>query len=119
MIKINLFSKDKELILKITNGILIIWLLGALIFTGNSIVNLTVQKPDYSYQEYETIYCSYKYQDEDKDEDEDYCKNMYDNYLLSEKDDIYYEKRTLYTSIINIVVVGSAILFLNRPKEKK
>ncbi|MDD4188076.1 MAG: hypothetical protein PHX04_04925 [Bacilli bacterium] len=115
MIKINLFSKDKELILKITNGILIIWLLGALIFTGNSIVNLAVQKPDYSYQEYETIYCSNKYQEEN----ENYCKNMYDNYLLSEKDNIYYEKRILYTSIINIVVVGSAILFLNKSKAKK
>ncbi|MDD2208302.1 MAG: hypothetical protein PHG03_05635 [Bacilli bacterium] len=115
MIKINLFSKDKELILKITNGILIIWLLGALIFTGNSIVNLTVRKPDYSYKEYQTGYCSSKYEDEDEDD----CMNMYDNYLLSEKDNIYYEKRSLYTSIINIVVVGSAILFLNRPKEKK
>lgn len=111
----NLFSKDKEIILKITNGILLIWLLGALIFTGNNLINMVVKEPKLSYNEYKIKYCSNKYEEMN----EDYCINMYDSSLLSEKDKDFHLKRNLYTSIINVVIVSSALFFINRKKEIK
>ncbi|MDD4705660.1 MAG: hypothetical protein PHS24_00395, partial [Bacilli bacterium] len=96
---INLFSKDKELILKITNGILLIWFLAALIFTGNNLVNILVKEPGYTFEEYKTEYCNYKYENEIKDD----CKNMYNNFNTEGKRENFNQKRNLYTSIINVV----------------
>ncbi len=116
MVKINLFNKDKELILKITNGILVIWLIGSIIFTGNNIVNLLIREPELTYNQYELKYCVNK---EDAENNDQYCQRMYDSFMLTEKDNIYYQKRNLYTSIINIIAVGTGLLLLNKKKIEK
>ena len=41
----NLFDKDKELIFKIVNGILLIWLVAAIVFTASNIINLVIADP--------------------------------------------------------------------------
>lgn len=110
----NLFSKDKEIILKITNGILLIWFLGAIIFTGNNLINTLVKEPKLTYNEYKLKYCINK----NEETNEDYCTNMFDNFQLTNKDNDFYLKRNLYTSLINVIVVGSALFFINRKKIK-
>ena len=112
----NLFSKDKELILKITNGILLIWFLGALMFTGYNIIEKLVKEPGYTYNEYKLQYCG-KY-----DEITDYesnCQEMYDRSKLDNKHSDFYTTRSLYTSILNVVIVGGALFLLNKKKETK
>ena len=113
MIKIEFFSKDKELILKITNGVLIIWLLGALIFTGNNLVDLMLKEPEMTYEEYETTYCINKME---KDDD-DYCERMFESFKLNDKREITSQKRNLYTSIVNVVIVGTGLVVINRKKK--
>ncbi len=41
---------------------------------------------------------------------------MYNNYLINNKDSKYYQKRNLYTSIINVVIVGTGLILINRKK---
>ncbi len=112
MIKIDLFSKDKELILKITNVILIIWLLAALIFTGNNLINLMLKETEMTYEEYELSFCVNKMENDD-----DYCERAYESFKLTEKRNITSEKRNLYTSIVNVVIVGTGIVVINRKKK--
>lgn len=113
MIKIEFFSKDKELILKITNGVLIIWLLGALIFTGNNLVDLMLKEPEMTYEEYETTYCINKMENDD----DDYCERMFESFKLNDKREITSQKRNLYTSIVNVVIVGTGLVVINRKKK--
>lgn len=111
-----LFSKDKEIIFKITNAVLLIWLLGALVFTCNNIIDLLVTKPEYTFKEYELENCSYL-KEPSNEIDSDYCKDSYDRYLLDIKNDDYYKKINLYTSIANVVIVGGTMFFINRKRE--
>ena len=78
-------------------------------------MNILVKEPEYTFEEYKTEYCNYKYEDEIKDD----CKNMYDNSLITGKKENYYQKRNLYTSIINVVIVGTGLLIINRKKPDK
>lgn len=41
----NLFDRDKELIFRIVNGILLIWFVAAIVFTASSIINLVIADP--------------------------------------------------------------------------
>lgn len=41
----NLFDREKELIFKIVNGILLIWLVAAIVFTASNIINLIIVQP--------------------------------------------------------------------------
>lgn len=73
-----------------------------------------VDEPKYTYEEYKTQYCNYKYEDETYD-----CKNMYDTYIVNNKRENFNRKRNLYTSIINVVIVGTGLLTINRKKPNK
>lgn len=42
----NLFDRDKELIFKIVNGILLIWFVAAIVFTASNIINLAIADPN-------------------------------------------------------------------------
>lgn len=41
----NLFDKEKELVFKIVNGILLIWLVAAIVFTASNAINLIIPDP--------------------------------------------------------------------------
>lgn len=41
----NLFDRDKELIFRIVNGILLIWLVAAIVFTASNVINLVIADP--------------------------------------------------------------------------
>ncbi len=104
-----LFSKDKELILKILNGVLLVWFLGAIVFTLNNTIDLLVDEP--SIEEKTEICKKQCNQEEVKDCG---CNAMY-YYDDSEQ----YELRSLYYSIANVLVVGPALYFLNKKKSTK
>lgn len=41
----NLFDKDKELIFRIVNGILLIWFVAAIVFTVSNVIDLVLADP--------------------------------------------------------------------------
>ena len=109
----NLFSKDKELILRILNAVLIIWIVGGLAFFSSSIVNHFIKEPKINYEEYKAKNCYYF--DEKMD-----CESQYNYYLASMGDVDYYNKRSMITSGIIIVLVMGVIAIINiNRKEKK
>ena len=104
-----LFSKEKELILKILNGVLLVWFLGAIVFTLNNGINLLVDEPSIE-DKIETC----KMQCVEEEGKDCGCDSMY-YYDDSE----HYELKSLYYSIINVIVVGPALYFLNKKKSTK
>ncbi|MDD4831555.1 MAG: hypothetical protein PHR09_01680 [Bacilli bacterium] len=104
-----LFSKEKELILKILNGVLLVWFLGAIVFTLNNGINLLVDEPSIE-DKIETCKM-HRVEEEGTDCG---CDSMY-YYDDSE----HYELKSLYYSIINVIVVGPALYFLNKKKSTK
>ena len=105
-----LFSKEKELILKILNGVLLVWFLGAIVFTLNNGINLLVDEPSIE-DKIETCKMQCVEEEEGKDCG---CDSMY-YYDDSE----HYELKSLYYSIANVIVVGPALYFLNKKKSTK
>ena|SRR5690554_3318612 len=116
----NLFDKEKDLIHRIANCIFVIWLVGAIFLFYNNMINLLFKSPTLTYEEYELQYCrDLLYEEEKKEIDKDKCNNMYQQYLLSNKNNDYYAKRNLLYTAGNMVIVGTSLYLLNRNKKKK
>ena len=114
----SLFSKEKEIIFRITNAILLIWFVAAVVVMCVNIISLFVKDPteNYTYEEYSTMYCSY-YLDSESDQKITNCETQYNSYQLDNDSSNYYKKLTIYGAAANIVVVAGVMYFLN--KEKK
>lgn len=109
----NLFNKEKELILKITNAILIIWIIAAACFTVNNIVELSFEDDLYAYEEYELLNCT------DDNIEVNECKSMYlQEKVYNDNSRISYTKG-LIISISIIVIVSGTIFILNKPSKNK
>lgn len=104
----NLFKKDKELILKITNAVLLIWLITAMVFFANSVVDMFLTEPVRvtTYEKFETK-C-------DKDQTKKDCRSWYEDELYYQKRENFDKTRTLYISFFNIIIVGSSMYFINK-----
>ena len=117
-----LFSKDKEIIFKITNAILLIWLIGATVVFSSSIIELVLKEPsrNYTYEQYKIANCKYYMEDKDlTDETKDQrCKLEYDNYKLSNENSDYYKYLSLYVALANMLIVGGVMFFINKKDEK-
>ncbi|MDD3048565.1 MAG: hypothetical protein PHQ89_01055 [Bacilli bacterium] len=106
---IKLFNKEKDLIHRIANLILILWVIVAIFVTYSSVVNLAVKQKVLSYKEYQTTGC-YNLSTDD-------CKLEYQRYEINNKDNDYYNKISLINGLGNVVIVLSALYLLNRKKE--
>ncbi|MDD3453315.1 MAG: hypothetical protein PHN42_03450 [Bacilli bacterium] len=107
----NLFSSEKGTIFKLTNAILLIWLIGAIILLVTSFINFGIKEPEikYTYEEFQKAECEYSL-------DEEECKLDYKEYNLEEEQDEYDLKITILTSIANIIIIGGVIFALNKKK---
>ncbi len=109
-----LFDKKKDLILKITNLVLLIWLISAITFFQVALVDIIMPEQELSYKEYEILYCNY----------EEELKDLNNNCLIryeSEKEfqtrkDIN-RKKSLFLSLGNIIIVSIGIYLLNKDKK--
>ncbi|MFA5408483.1 MAG: hypothetical protein WC343_06900 [Bacilli bacterium] len=119
----NLFSKEKEIIFKITNAILLIWLIGAAVVACSSIIRLVVKEPvqDYTYDEYEITNCSYykEYEDMTDTEIDQRCLIDYNNYKFNNENGDYYKVLSLYIAIANMLIVGGVMFFINKQENRK
>lgn len=115
---LSLFSKEKEIIFKITNAILLIWLIASIVFVASSIIELSVKEPvrEYTFEEYKVSNCIYKDDNVSDEENETICLTQYNDYKFNSENKDYYKWRTLYVSLANVIIVGGFLIFINRKK---
>ena len=115
----SLFSKEKEIIFKIVNAVLLIWLIGAIVFVASSVIELAIKEPvrTYTYEQYKATNCIYKDEEATEEVNETNCLAQYDDYTFSNENADYYKWRTLYVSIANVVIVSGFLFFINRKKK--
>lgn len=109
----NLFSKEKGIVLSLLNAVLVIWLLGAVIFTISNLTSLIIKEPVYTYEEYKIMNCDFEF---DTVED---CENNYEMYKLDSKYFDIQTKRSFIVSVANIVLVFTTLILLNKNKRIK
>jgi len=100
-----MFGKEQDLIKRIMNLILIIWIIVAIFIAYSSLINLFFDHPKDTYKEYEKKYCL---------EEVNLCKNRYDVYLLDKKREQKEQTKVLINSLGNIVIIGTFMLILNK-----
>jgi hypothetical protein len=114
----NLFSKDKDLIHRIANFVLIIWIVVGVLIAYTGLINLVVKKYQLTYDEYKIQYCNLSVNPTDTDKDEDnYCQDNYERYKIGNKDEDYINKLNLINGLGNVVIVGAALYLLNRKRD--
>ena len=109
----NLFNKEKEFVLKLINGILLIWIIIAIVIVFSNIVNLVVKDPELTYDEYRIVNCVQS-PDEDATEAELSCQEQYQAVEINNRSQNYYYYRSIVICLANILIVGSVIFILNR-----
>ena len=112
----NLFSRDKDIIFKIVNGVFLIWFIAAVILTANSIIEYVVREPVPTYQEFRDT--EYKNFPEEKGNGmtEAEVRKMYEQSYQGRDS---WALRFMFTSMANVVIVGGAILVINKTPGKK
>lgn len=118
-----LFNGEKDLIHRILNLILIVWLVGAIFFSYSNLVNIIVKDKELTYAEYKINNCGdYSIYAEDTDvtisDEIDYCKSQYAQYKFDLKNTDYNNKKSLAYAVGNVVIVGAFLFFLNKPNKK-
>lgn len=103
----SLFGNENDLIKRILNLILVIWLIITIAVSYSNTVDLLFDYSLEKYDDYKILYC---------DEDEETCKDRYDydkiNYKLSKTTQV----KSLINSSGNFLVVTVFIFILNRKK---
>lgn len=116
----NLFSQEKETIFKITNAVLLIWLVASIIILFSSIIDITVKDPVMNYEQYKLNNCSVIFYDDVKEDDSmKNCESQYENYKYENDRVDTYKLKSIYNSLANIIVVAGVMVFLNKKKKNK
>lgn len=112
-----MFNKDKDLILRIMNGVFIFWLVIALVFVVNSGLNLIMYQEKLTYQSFQDSGCSeYPYYEKIEEFSEEQCKAEYVFYERSYAEQINQSKVSLYTTLFQLVFVSGTLYIINRKK---
>jgi hypothetical protein len=112
-----LFNKDKDFIHKITNFVLLLWLIGSFVFLYTTIVNLIIPRPLMNYDDYKVYNCYLSDAKEDIGNN-DYCQTQYEQYKIFNKQNNYNDKRALFISAGSIIIVSTALYLLNKKKKR-
>ncbi len=111
----DLFGKDKELVLKLINAVLVIWFIAATIISFNILLNLVVKEEKINFKDYKQVNCIYI----NEEYNETNCKEMYNSNRRENRSYMQDQKKSFAVGIFNIVIVGTTIYVLNRKKGKK
>lgn len=112
-----MFNKDKDLILRIMNGVFILWLVIALVFVVNSGLNLIMVNEKLTYQEFQDSGCSeYPYYEKKEEVSEEHCKTEYVFYERSYSEQRKHSRISLYTTLFQLVFVSGTLYIINRKK---
>lgn len=118
-----MFDNEKDLIFRITNLVLIIWLVGSITAFWIKVVDVIYPEEIPVYEQYKYINCQ-KYIEIETTEDtpkysEEDCKNQYDNQYLYLDERVYENKKQIFILLGNIIIVGVVLFILNRKKVNK
>jgi hypothetical protein len=113
-----LFDREKDWILKITNAVLLFWLLGAIIVTFSCVLDVVYTEPVMTYEEYSQTYCIY-YDETNVESVSTTCQDDYDNNAYYTDGSDYDKTRSLIISAGNVVIVSVFLTLLNRKKKGK
>lgn len=106
----NLFSKEKSIILLILNAVLTIWILIATVITISNVTLILVEDYKYTYDEYELLYCNFDYDTKEE------CENNYEAFYLDQKFNEVENKRNVIISVSNLILVTGVLFVLNKKK---
>lgn len=112
----NLFNKEKDLIFKITNMILVIWLVVGIVLFWVQLTNVLIREDKVDYELYEYRNCKYYYDDKVENANS-ICEDDYDNYLYYYEDYEIEDLKQLFIFLGNIVIVSGVIYLMNRRKK--
>lgn len=108
-----LFQRDKDLILKLTNLVLLLWLIGSIAVLYVNVVDIIMPRSIMTYNEFKDSNCVYNI-----DESEESCETQYTSYKKYSKDDGYSKQKIIFTSIGSVLIVTGALYALNKNKKK-
>lgn len=112
----NLFNKEKDLIFRITNMVLVIWLVVGMVLFWTQLTNILIKEEKIEYELYSYKNCEYYYQNQTEDADE-LCMNNYENYSYYYDNNKNEDFKQLFIFLGNIVIVSGVIYFMNRGKK--
>lgn len=109
-----LFSKDKELVLKLINAALIIWFLAATVISFTILLDILMPDKIDTFEEYQITNCV---------DDENYkpsfsCEIRYQEHKKYEENNRRQEIQSFIGGLFNMAVVGTTIYVLNRKPVK-
>lgn len=107
----NLFSKEKDLIFKITNMVLVIWFVVGVVLFWVQLTNVILRTEPMTYEVYNNRMCKYY---EENDIEYDNCEEDYDNYVYYSEDNEREDLKQLFMFFGNILIVSGVIYFINR-----
>lgn len=109
----NLFKKEKGIVLAALNAVLVIWVLASIIIVISNVTNMLLKEYVYTYDEYRLTNCDFQYETEEE------CKNSYAIYKLDMKNYRLSYPRNIIIGISSCVLVSGVLYFLNKEKENK
>ena len=106
-----MFTKNTDLIKRIMNLILVVWIIIAIVISYNSVINIFFDNYQYTYEEYKTKYCN-SIADAD-------CKRQHEANDLNVEREKRNQTKLLINSTGNIFIIGAFMYFLNRDNKEK
>lgn len=115
----NLFSKEKDLIFKITNMVLVIWFVVGVVLFWVQLTNVILRTETMTYEVYRSRNCNNYYECEDCEgiQSPKYyvnCEEEYDNYVYYSEDNEREDLKQLFIFFGNALIVSGVIYFINR-----
>lgn len=109
----NLFSKEKGLVLSLLNAVLVIWVIAATVVTISNLTNIFIKDFSYSYEDYKIVFCNSEYESEED------CQNYYKSHIIDLDGEIVYYKRNAIIAVSNVLLVSATLIILNTNKKRK
>ncbi len=118
----NLFNKEKDLIFKITNMVLVIWFVVGVVLFWVQFTNVLIREKTMTYEIYKSKNCNRNYECEDCEgiESPEYyvnCEEEYDSYVYYSESNIKEDMKQLFIYLGNVIIVSGVIYFINRRKK--
>lgn len=113
------FNKEKDFVLKLTNIVLILWLIGAISAFQFSLTDMLIKEPKLTLSEYEVYYCNgYRgYKEEITSPVNDDCNDQYAVYEIEHSKYDNNEIKFVVMALGNVVIVSIALYFINRERK--
>lgn len=105
-----LFNKDKDIMHRIANLVFVVWFVIATVTLYMAVIDLIIVKPAETYDSFKVTKC--------KSISDTQCSNNFQLQQMSERDEKHNRLVSSLNSIGNMVIVGVATYYINRPKKE-